>query len=308
MSERQLNVSLPRDAMIESYRRWIVDARGLRESTGKCRARMALRFLGFLDSRATALADASPVDVDAFFAENACRWKRLSVRTISGQLRDFLSYAAQEHWCTEHPGMSITSPRIYRHEGLPYFVPWHKVTEMLRATAKDTSRRGRRGHAILMLLATYGVRSSEVVRMKLKDIDWRKETIFFDRSKGGRSQTLPLASSVGDAILRYIRYARPNETGSDCLFLKERVAQGISQHDVYDAARKGLDCVGAKATHLGPHCIRHSVATHLVNSGSTLKEVSEMLGHRSIGTTAIYAKIDLESLREVADMNWGAVL
>lgn len=308
MAELQVNTSLTREAMIDSYRHWIVDARGLRESTGKCRTRMALRFLGFLDSRATALADADPADVDAFFAENACRWKRLSVRTISGQLRDFLSYAAQERWCTKHPGMSIIPPRIYRHEGLPYFVPWCKVTEMLRASAKDTSRRGRRAHAILMVLATYGVRSSEIVRLKLTDIDWRKETIFFRRSKGGVSKALPLVHSVGDAILRYLRYARQGESGSDSLFLKERSLHGITQHDVYDSARKGLDGVGARAAHLGPHCIRHSFATHLVNSGSSLKEVSEMLGHRSLGSTTVYAKIDLESLREVADMDWRAVL
>ena len=154
-------------------------------------------------------------------------------------------------------------------------------------------------NAILMVLATYGVRSSEVVRMKLKDIDWRKETIFFDRSKGGRSQTLPLAPSVGDAILRYIRYARPNETSSSSLFLKERVAHGISQHDVYDSVREGLDGVGARAVHLGPHCIRHSFATHLVQKGADLRSVQELLGHESLESTQIYTDIDDYNLLKI---------
>ena len=298
-----------KEETIESYGRWIADARGLAKETQDARVRQARSFLSFLSVRRRPLADATPVDVDAFFAENASRLTRLSVRQYSACLRDFLSYAAQMAWCDRRLALSIVAPRIYPQEGLPYHAPWAKIVEMLRASAKDRSRQGRRAYAILMLLATYGVRSSEVVRLELKDIDWRRETIFFSRSKGGRSQSLPLVHAAGEAILHYIRHARHNESECRRLFLRESEPYGaIDRHDVYETARKALDGVGVESAHLGPHCIRHSFATHHVNCGCSLKEVSDMLGHRSIGSTAIYAKIDLASLREVAEMDWEAVL
>ena len=140
--------------------------------------------------------------------------------------------------------------------------------------------------------------------LELKDIDWRRETIFFNRSKGGRSQSLRLIPAVGEAILRYIRHARHNESECRRLFLRDGEPYGaIDRHDVYRAARKALEGVGVESAHLGPHCIRHSFATHHVNSGRSLKEVSDMLGHRSLGSTAVYAKVDLASLREVAEMD-----
>ena len=149
---------------------------------------------------------------------------------------------------------------------------------------------------MLMVLATYGIRSSEVVRLRLDDIDWRRETIFFDRTKGGRSQTMPLVPAVGDAILRYIRNARHNESASDALFLRHDSPYGaINCHHVYKTVREALVGVGVETAHLGPHCLRHSLATHLVNGGVSMKEVSEMLGHRSLKLTAIYAEVGMEA-------------
>ena len=297
------------ERMIESYRHWIRDARGLGRTTEAKRIGHAKELLAFLGIRGRTLANATPPDVDAYFAENSSRWCRLMVRNVCGHLKDFLSYAAQMHWCERRLALSIVAPRIYPQEGLPYHAPWSKIVEMLRAAAKDRSRTGRRAYAILMLLATYGIRSSEVVRLELKDIDWREETIFFNRSKGGRSQTLRLIPAVGEAILRYIRNARHNESGSRNLFLRaDAPYAAIGNGVVYATARKALEGVGVESAHLGPHCIRHSFATHHVNSGRSLKEVSDMLGHRSLKSTAVYAKVDLASLREVAEMDWEGTL
>ena len=309
MAKTQPKLPPTKEGMIESYSRWITDARGLCKEIQVVRARLAEEFLSFLDARRQTFADATPVDVDAFFAANGHRWSRLTLRNVTSCLRDFLSYAAQMAWCDRRLSLSIVAPRIYPQEGLPYHAPWAKIVEMLRASAKDRTRQGRRAYAILMLLATYGVRSSEIVRLELEDIDWRKETIFFNRSKGGRSQSLPLVHAAGEAILRYIRHARHNESGSRSLFLRaDAPYAAIGTGVVYVTVRKALEGVGVESAHLGPHCIRHSFATHHVNGGCSLKEVSDMLGHRSLGSTAVYAKIDLASLREVAEMDWGAVL
>ena len=303
MSEAKAPAS--QEKLVESYMKWTVDARGLNIMSAKQRASLSRRLLAFLRGRGRTLAKATPVDIDAFISENAHCWKRVTRRTIASRLRDFLGYAAKRKLCAQRLRMSISTPRVYPLEGLPYHAPWEKVVEMLRMAAKDTSRRGRMSYAILMVLATYGVRASEVVRLKLKDIDWRRETIYFRRSKDGRANPLHLAPSAGNAILRYIREARHNESESENLFLREdEPYAAISGHIVLDVAKKALQGAGVEAAHLGPHCIRHSFATHLVNSGRSLKEVSDMLGHRNLCSTAIYAKIDLVSLREVADMDW----
>lgn len=297
------------ERMIESYRHWIRDARGLTRMTEVDRVRYAKELLAFLATRKRTLASATPLDVDEYFAENSSRWCRLAVRKVCGHLKDFLSYATQRRWCDRRLGLSIVAPRIYPQEGLPYHAPWSKIVAMLRAAAKDRSGTGRRAYAILMLLATYGVRSSEIARLELKDIDWREETIFFNRSKGGRNQPLRLVPAVGEAILRYVSNARHNESGSRNLFLRADAPYAAIGNDVvYATVRKALKGVGVESAHLGPHCIRHSFATHHVNNGRSLKEVSDMLGHRSLESTAVYAKIDLASLREVAEMNWEGVL
>jgi len=309
MAKQPLKAPLSTEGMVESYSRWILEARGLAASTNDMRVRTSKTLLSFLDARGLSISDATPVEIDAFFVENATRWSRLSLRNVAVCMRDFLSYAAQMNWCDRRLGLSVVSPRVYPQEGLPYHAPWAKIVEMLRAAARDKTMRGRRSYAMLMVLATYGIRSSELLRLKLKDIDWRKETIFFVRSKGGRSQTLPLFPSVGEAVLRYIRHARHNESASANLFLREKEPYAaIGESDVYKAVRKALVGVGVQSAHLGPHCIRHSFATHHVNSGRSLKEVADMLGHRSLGSTAVYAKIDLASLREVAEMDWEGML
>lgn len=294
---------------IDAYRQWCTNTCGLSKQTQKARVWLARRFLTFLAARSRPLSEVAAADIDAFFTENACHWKRLTVRAVSGWLKAFLSYSAKAGWCAPSLEMVISAPRIYRQEGVPCHVPWETVLGMLRTSAKDRSCRGLRNHAILMLLALYGIRSSEVARIQLKDMDWRKETIFIARSKGGRTHTLPLSPPVGNAILRYIRKARHNESEERTLFLGVRKPhKAITPAAVYNAAREALVQAGVKAAHLGPHCFRHSFATHLVNSGRSLKEVSEILGHRSIESTAVYAKVNLATLRAVADMNWEIVL
>ena len=166
MSETKAPAS--QEKLVESYMKWTVDARGLNIMSAKQRASLSRRLLAFLRSRGRTLAKATPVDIDAFISENAHCWKRVTRRTIASRLRDFLGYAAKRKLCAQRLRMSISTPRVYPLEGLPYHAPWEKVVEMLRMAAKDTSRRGRMSYAILMVLATYSVRASEVVRLKLK--------------------------------------------------------------------------------------------------------------------------------------------
>ena len=157
MRRTQPKTSPTPERMVESYRHWIRDARGLVRETEVYRVRLAKELLAFLSVRGRELASATPLDVDAYFAENSSHWCRPTVRNVCGHLKDFLSHAAQMRRCDQRLASSIIAPRIYSQEGLPHHVPWSKILKMLRAAAKDRSGTGRRAYAILMLLATYGV-------------------------------------------------------------------------------------------------------------------------------------------------------
>jgi integrase len=166
-----------------------------------------------------------------------------------------------------------------------------------------------RDYAVLLLLSVYGMRCSEVTGLKIKDIDWRKEQIYLRRAKGCRPQVMPLLPAVGDAIIRYIREMRYNEGGSEYLFIRRRAPHGeLSNAVIYRMVSEALKAHDVQLRHYGPHSLRHARATQLINTGHSLKEIADILGHMRLDTTAIYAKVNLATLRDVADMNWEGLL
>ena len=162
---------------------------------------------------------------------------------------------------------------------------------------------------MLLLLSVYGMRCSEVTGMKLKDIDWRKEQIFLRRAKGCKPQILPLLKTVGDAIIKYIKEVRFNDVRCEYLFVGRRAPHGkLSNGNVYRMVSNALKAHGVQLRHYGPHSLRHGRATQLINTGYSLKEIADILGHMRLDTTTIYAKVNMTTLREVADMNWEDLL
>jgi len=232
-------------------------------------------------------------------------------RTIAGHasvLRNFFGYAEQNGWCNQGLRESIRSARCYRQETLPSFIMWRDVKAVLDHNDRSTPA-GIRDQAILLLFSIYGLRCSEVTGMKLCDIDWYREVIYLQRAKGCRPQVLPLLPSVGNAIIRYLKEVRQNVSGNEYLFLCMRALyRKMSNPSIYRLISTKLKNEGVALRHYGPHSLRHSCATHLVNSGHTMKEVADLLGHQMLDTTRIYAKVDMASLRKVADMNWEGVL
>ena len=142
---------------------------------------------------------------------------------------------------------SLKAPRVYAHENLPSFVPWETVQDILQSK-KDAAGTGVRDYAILLLLTVYGLRCSEVTNMKLKDIDWRNETLYLRRAKNCRPQVLPLLPIVGDAIIRYIKEARFNKSGNEYLFLCRRAPhEQLSTSTIYKLVRDELKGKGLVA-------------------------------------------------------------
>jgi integrase len=165
-----------------------------------------------------------------------------------------------------------------------------------------------RDHAILMVLAVYGVRSREVARLCLEDIDWQKETIVFTRAKVGGSHSFPLQESVGAAIVRYLKEVRPKSRCREVFLTRHAPIGPLSGGALWAVVGHHLRKRAPSIKHHGPHSLRHACATRLLNQGLSLKEIGDHLGQRDPEATRIYAKVDLVRLRQVASFDLGGLL
>lgn len=157
---------------------------------------------------------------------------------------------------------------------------------------------GIRDHAILTLVARLGLRSIEVARMELDDVNWRTGEVTI-RGKARRIETMPLPVEVGEALAGYLADARPSgDPGQRRLFLTGRAPRAPIHADlVTDVVRRA--CLRAGLAPVGAHRLRHALARQMLAEGVVLTDISQVLRHRDLATTAIYAKVDLASLRMV---------
>lgn len=153
------------------------------------------------------------------------------------------------------------------------------------------------------------MRCSEVVHLRLDDLDWKNEQLYLRRAKRSKPQIFPLTKMVGEAILRYIKEVRPNSYSLREIFITRRSPyRPLDTSAIYQIVSKRLKHLAPDIKHHGPHALRHACATRLINEGVTLKEISDHLGHQGLDTTRIYAKVDLVSLRKVADFQMGDLI
>ena len=261
------------------------------------------RFLLFLEQSGMELKDVTPTTVDAFFELMGHRWSRSSLRSSATALRSWFAHCEARGWVMAGVAASILIPRVYRQEGIPKGPPWDVVSRMLADTLGNDPPE-LRDHAVLLLLAVYGLRSGEVRRLQLDDVNWRIRVV---RSKSGRAEWLPLEPSVGNALARYLRSGRPASV-SRAVFLTLRAPhRPLSAHAIYWIVRRQFQDQPQPEMGRGPHGLRHACARHLIEAGLSFKETGDHLGHRSPDSTRIYAKVDLASLRRVAFSSLGGL-
>jgi site-specific recombinase XerD len=263
-------------------------------------------FLSYLEDYGYDLEQIHASHVDAYFQHLAHRLSRPSLRTVAIGLRAWFRYCETRGWTTPGLADAILVPRVYQHESLPLGPTWDQVSRMLDEASGDDPA-NLRNRAILLLLAVYGLRSGEVRRLQLDDVNWQQDRIRIQRSKSGRLETFPLEPRIGNAIAGYLRHARP-PSQSRILFLTLRAPyRALSDGALRHLVRRYLSLVGLPAKGYGPHGLRHACARHLLEAGHSFKEVGDHLGHRSPRSTSIYAKANLEALRLVAFDNLGGL-
>lgn len=271
----------------------------LSEATCRSARWQITKFLEYLEQRDMVLESIQPADIDGFYQYMAPRWGRRSLSRSVSFLRVWLDFCRNQGYTQPNLAESLVAPRIYHHEALPMGPTWPSIGRMLMDTDGDDAR-SIRDHAIILLLSVYGMRSGEVRRLSLDDIDWSRNRIRFLRSKSGCLETVPLVAHIGNAVARYLREVRPRSP-SRIIFLRLRAPfTPLSQGAMYHAVNSRLPAHGHLGKGRGPHGLRHACARHLLESGLSFKEVGDHLGHRNPDTTRIYAKVNLAMLRQVA--------
>ena len=261
-------------------------------------------FLNWAAGQVKALRRITPEDISRYFAWQAAqrRWKRTTISIHVKALRNFFRFAQSMNWCVPGLADTIDAPRIYKRERLPRGPLWSDVQRLLVASSRDTPT-DIRDHAMLLLLAVYGFRSSEVRHLCLDDIDWEHEVIYVRRTKQRKTQHYPLLRNVGDAILRYLREVRPRCLYREVFITRIQPFRPLTKTCLGMTVRNRLLQLGLTLPHYGPHALRHSCATHLLAERFTLKDIADHLGHASLESTQIYAKTNLAALQEVGQFD-----
>ncbi len=222
-------------------------------------------------------------------------------RTAQGMasaLRSFLRFLFLRGETAGDLALCVPPVRQWRQAQVPRYLAAPDVERLLDACDR-ASASGRRDHAILLLLARLGLRAGEVVALELGDLRWREAEIVV-RGKGGFRDRLPLPPDVGAALAVYLRTDRP-PGASRRVFLCARAPHRGFAHpsSVTTIVTRRLGRAGLAPPTRGAHLLRHGLATSLLRGGASLIEIGELLRHRSPATTEIYAKLDLDALRDV---------
>lgn len=290
----------PVDFAIDQYRGYLVHERGLAQLTIHNYINAVRPFLV-----SELLRDGDKIDweslnaakVTAFVVARTPNQSRSLASTTVTALRSFLGYLYAEGLIKQQLTAAVPTVAGWRLAALPKTLQPREVQALLEACDRRT-RMGRRDFAVLTILVRLGLRASEVACLRLDDIDWRAGSILI-RGKGNQIEPLPLPQDVGGAVVAYLRRGRPATAADRSVFVRirapHRALSGIGVSEIVVAAARRA-CLGDIRAHL----LRHTVASQLLRAGSSLPEIGQLLRHRHISTTAVYAKVDRDALRSIA--------
>ncbi len=286
----------PQDRLLGRYRDYLLVERGLTVTTADLNVRMVRPFLA---GRATAeggldLGHVTAGEVAAFVVAES-RQRPKSVKRMVTALRSLLGFLHAEGLIGQP--LAVPSPAGWTQSGLPKALDGDQVTALL-ASCDPATRTGRRDLAILTLLARLGLRAGEVAALRLDDIDWRLGEITV-RGKGNRHDRLPLPADAGQRIVAYLQDGRPGTAQGRTVFVR---AQAPYRALTSNAVTTVVVCAGRRAGLglIAAHRLRHSAATAMIRAGGSLTEIGQTLRHVRPLTTALYAKVDVEALRQLA--------
>jgi site-specific recombinase XerD len=289
----------PLGALLGQYRCWMVGERGLAAMTVLRYENTARRFLQEQASAAGVFEPAAltGVDINAFLLRECGRVSAGSAKGRVAELRSILRFLYLQGITPLPLGTAVPPVGGWRFATLPPPTMTAADVQRLLDSCDRGSPVGIRNFAIMTLIARLGLRSIEVARLELHDVDWRAGELVV-RGKGRRHDRLPLPAEVGEALVAYLSGGR-NPKGARHLFLTCRAPRGPIRADlVGDVVERA--CTRAGLPRMGPHRLRHALAGELLRHGAGLVAISQVLRHQDLATTALYAKVDFSTLRTVA--------
>lgn len=283
------------DETLVRFRAYLLVERGLAVCTADAYLQRAHRFVaGLPDGRE--LAEMTAADVTEAVRREARRVSAGSVQYFVAGVRAFLRFCFLEGLMGTDLSPAALAVSARHRSLLPQGIGAAEAAALLGSC--DCRRAGgRRDYAVLVVLLRLGLRASEVAGLRLEDLDWRVGELVV-RGKGNRADRLPLPVDVGEAIVAYLRGGRPRSTRRE-LFLHARAPFGaLSRQRIAGVVR--VACARAGVPPVGPHRLRHTLACQLLAAEAGLPEIGEVLRHRGVSSTAIYARADIETLRGLA--------
>jgi len=289
----------PLDLLLERYHQWLADDRGLVSRSIRRYEGTARRFLEerrTVSGRSTGVEELSGADVTAFLLRECSRLAVGSAKGLVTDLRALLRFLFLEGLTPTPLATAVPPVAGWRETGLPAPLAASDVTALVDSCDRRQPT-GLRDFAILTLLARLGLRAAEVADLELSSVDWRAGEIVI-RGKGHRVDRLPLPVDVGQALIAYLTNGRPR-VACRALFLTRHPPQrAMHAHTISGVVRYA--CVRAHVAPVGAHRLRHALASQLLRYGAALPEISQVLRHRNLNSTAIYAKVDRVALRSAA--------
>jgi site-specific recombinase XerD len=290
----------PLEHILRRYTKFLLEERAVLQAT----VDYYLPFVrSFLDERfgdgPLRLRELGESDVTDFVLSWARSQKSGTAKLLVTVLRSFFRFLLEHGEIELDLAAAVPSVANWRLSTLPKCLSQEEIEQVLKTCDRGTAL-GRRNYAILLLLARLGLRACEVARLELDDIDWRAGQ-FTVRGKGLQYDQMPLTPEVGEALEDYIRRDRP-ACSTRRVFIRVRapIREIGETNAVSTVVRRAIHRAGLKTPAQGAHLLRHSLATNMLRSGASMAEIAQLLRHRSPITTEIYAKVDFDALRRLA--------
>lgn len=284
----------------DQYQTWLREERGLATASIDALLWEARNFCAWLIKHSNAhFADLTVRDLDIYMDMRARGLTRKSLKDVAERLRSLLRHLHRTGRIAADLSQHVIAPLLYAYEGIPSALSADQISTVLEFVRKDRSPMGLRDHAILQLLAVYGLRAGEIIRLRLEDVDWRGDVLHIRRSKTGDHSRLPLFESVGEALIDYLRHGRP-EIDVREIFVRTR-APYVPMVRIYNEVSRRIEAAGITPSgKRGPHIFRHARAVSLLRASVPRKLIGDVLGHRSTESTIPYLKLATEDLRAIA--------
>jgi len=290
------------DEWVVPYLHFLREHRGLKETTLEENAFVLRKFTEFLDRNG--ICDIRSLDAGLLrdFCDNSGRYKPSTWILRMSNVRCFLRFVFSRKGLERDLSLAVAAAKRFRQAGLPDVLTDAEVDKILGCVDRSDGRR-RRDFAMLLLAARYGMRPTDICRLRLDDIHWRDRSIVYCQSKTGKPITLPLLPEISETLIDYLHSWRP-PTKSRCIFVRHRVPYEPfgPRHPLYWIMPEVLRRAGIckRPGSRGLYLFRHTLATRMLGAHVSIKTIGDLLGHTSAQSTFVYTKVGVSALRSAS--------